>query len=297
MMSTTRRSIVQRLTGAALAGAALAMLGACATGSATDPLIGQAAATLKGCEFGPPDALLADLKLAEVLIRENQAVFQQLNQAGFYQLPREVAVKSMTDEFNGDTRRAQATYAYYAELPVNQDKLKLQFLGITERLSRMEQVRRKSNYVALVRAQGKLNEDLKAAQRANTDFLERQLASNANFYKSLGSGPDRIISKDSRGSYQTETTFKGQVRDNTIQSGQALEDRIGRARQDNDQARLEASRAQQRFMDGNPGLNEVKDYMARESDAVSLKAWPELKRTLAELGGMLNAADPQRQPR
>jgi hypothetical protein len=274
---------------------ALATLTACGTTTATDPLIGQAAATLKGCEFGPPDALLNDLKLAEVLIRENQAVFKGLNEAGFYQTPRDVAVKSMTDEFNGDARRAQATYAYYAELPVNQDKLKLQFLGITERLARMEQVRRKSNYVALVRAQGKLNEDLKAAQRANTDFLERQLASNANFYKSLGNGPDRIIYKDSRGSYQSEATFKGQVRDNTLQSGKALEDRIGQARQDNDQARVEASRAQQRFMDGNPGLNEVKDYMASNSDAISLKAWPELKRTLAELEQLLAAADPERQ--
>jgi hypothetical protein len=48
-------------------------------------------------------------------------------------------------------------------------------------------------------------------------------------------------------------------------------------------------------MDGNPGLNEVKDYMASNSDAISLKAWPELKRTLAELEQLLAAADPERQ--
>ncbi|MEO8298549.1 MAG: hypothetical protein ABI574_12145 [Burkholderiales bacterium] len=272
--------------------AAATTLTAC--GTSTDPLIGQAAATLKGCEFGPPDDLLADLKKAEAYIRENSVAFKGLNDAGFFQTSREAAVKSMTDEFNGDAARAQATYAYYAELPVNQDKLKLQFLGITERLARMEQVRRKSNYVALVRAQGKLNEELKAAQRANTDYLERQQASNANFYRALGSGPDKIIWKDSRGSTQTDTTFKGQVRENTLQSGKALEDRIERARQDNQQARQEASLAQQRFIDGNPNLSDVKDYMARESDAVSLKAWPELKRTLAELDRMLAAADLQR---
>lgn len=291
-MSPTRRSTLRALSGTVLLVAAATTLTAC--GTATDPLIGQAAATLKGCEFGPPDELLADLKKAEVYIQENNTAFQGLNAAGFFQTPRDVALKSMTDEFSGDAKRAQATYAYYFDLPVNQDKLKLQFLGITERLVRMEQVRRKSNYVALVRAQGKLNEDLKAAQRANTDFLERQLASNANFYKALGSGPDKIIWKDSRGGYQTETTFKGQVRENTLQSGKALEDRIERARQDNDQARLEASRAQQRFMDGNPSLADVKDYMAKQSDAISLQAWPELKRTLADLDRLLAAADPAR---
>lgn len=259
-----------------------------------DPLIGKAEATLKGSEFGPSDELLADIHKAELYIKENENVLQQLKAANFYEISEKASVRGMTDEFNGDSTRAQATYNYYAKLPLNQGKLKSQLSDVVQRLVKMEEVRKQTNYVQLVKTQGAQNERMRQAQLANTNSLQSALNNNANFYKSLGSGPDVIRYKDSRGSYQDTTTFKGQVRESTIANQRMAEEQLKRGNEALANERQDAARSQQAFLDRNPGLSEVKDYISGESDIISDKLWPALKVTLAELGQLLNAADPSK---
>ncbi|MFZ6819088.1 hypothetical protein [Undibacterium sp. Ji22W] len=267
------------------------MLNACV--AVHDPLIGNAKATLKGAEFGPSDELLADIKISEVLITENASVLRQLNEARFYQGTEKERVDGMTDEFKGDRKRAQATYAYYAQLPVNQTKLKSQLSDIIDRLKSMEVVRKKTNYTQLVKVQGQQNERLREAQMANTNSLQGALANNANFYKALGSGPDVIRYKDSRGSYSDQTTFKGMVRENTLANQKMLEAQLKNAEANVANEQRAAERSQQDFLKRNPGLEELRAYMSNESDLISEKLWPALKATLAELKSMLAAADPE----
>lgn len=255
-----------------------------------DPMIGRAEATLKSCEFGPSDELVADMKKAETYVKLNQEVLEGLRSANFYSLTEKEAVKSMTDEFNGDTERAKATYRYYADLPANQDTLRGQLYEIIQRLVGMEKVRQQTNYVSLVVAQGEINERKKRAALANTNNLQNALDTNANFYKSLGSGPDIIRSKDSRGSYQDEVTFKGQVREQTIASQKRAEEDLLRGQVEVERERREAEQNQRAFLQRNQSLPEVKKYISTESDLISEKLWPALRKTLANLDQMLAAA-------
>ena len=255
-----------------------------------DPLIGHAEATLKSCEFGPSDELVADMKKAETYVKFNQQALDGLRSANFYALTEKEAVQSMTDEFNGDAARAQATYRYYAALPANQDALRSQLYEIIQRLRGMEQVRKQTNYVALVKAQGESNERMKQAAIANTDRLQNALDNNANFYNALGSGPDIIRSKDSRGSYQDEVTYKGRVREQTIASQKRAEEDLMRGQAEVERERREAEKNQRAFLQRNQSLPEVKKYISTESDLISEKLWPALKKTLANLDQMLAAA-------
>lgn len=268
----------------------IAMLSACV--AVHDPLIGNAPATLKGAEFGPSDELLADIRTSEILIKENATVLRQLNEGHFYQKIEKDLVDGMTAEFQGDRKRAQATYAYYIQLPVNQTKLKSQLSDIIEHLNSMETVRQKTNYIQLVKTQGQQNEKLREAQMANTNSLRGALANNANFYKSLGSGPDVIRYKNSRGSYSDETTFKGQVRENTLTNQKLLEAQLKNAEAIVASEQAAAVRAQQNFLQRNPDLKELRSYISTESDLISEKLWPALRSTLAQLRALLAVADP-----
>ncbi len=256
-----------------------------------DPLIGHAEATLKSCEFGPSDELLSDINKAEIYVKEHQAVLHELQGANFYSLSEKEAVQSMTYEFNGDTDRAQATYRYYADLPANQDTLRGQLYEIINHLRGMEEVRKQTNYVALVKAQGENNERLKKAALANTNRLQNALDNNANFYNSLGSGPDIIRTKDSRGSYQDEVTFKGRVREQTLVNQKRAEEDLRLGQEEVERERREAAQTQRDFLAQNQGLPEVKKYISTESDLISEKLWPALKKTLSNLDQMLSAAE------
>ena len=269
-----------------------ASLSACV--AVNDPLIGQATATLKGSEFGPSDELLADIHKAELYIKGNEDVLQQLKAANFYDMAEQKSVKSMTDEFNGDSRRAQATYHYYAKLPLNQTKLKSQLSEVVQSLVRMEEVRKKTNYVQLVKTQGAQNERMRQAQLANTNSLQSDMRNSTNFYKSLGNGPDVIRYKNSNGSYQDTTTFKGMNRESTIANQKNIAFQLALAEKADAEERQNAARTQQDFLNRNPGLTEIKSYISGESDNISEKLWPALKATLAEIIQLLDAADPSK---
>ncbi|MDD4978062.1 MAG: hypothetical protein PHI29_05470 [Gallionella sp.] len=230
------------------------------------------------------------MKKAETYVKFNQEALDGLRSANFYALTEKEAVQSMTDEFNGDAARAQATFRYYADLPANQDALRSQLYEIIQRLRGMEQVRKQTNYVALVKAQGESNERMKQAAIANTDRLQNALDNNANFYNALGSGPDIIRSKDSRGSYQDEVTYKGRVREQTIASQKRAEEDLMRGQAEVERERREAEQNQRVFLQQNQSLPEVKKYISTESDLISEKLWPALKKTLANLDQMLAAA-------
>lgn len=255
-----------------------------------DPMIGHAEVTLKSCEFGPSDELVADMNKAETYVKLNQEALEGLRRANFYSVTEKEAVLSMTEEFNGDAARAQATYRYYADLPANQDALRSQLYEIIHRLVGMEKVRKQTNYVALVKAQGEINERKKQAALSNTNRLQNALDTNANFYKSLGSGPDIIRSKDSRGSYQDEVAYKGRVREQTIASLKRAEEDLMRGQAEVERERREAEQNQRAFLQQNQSLPEVKKYISTESDLISEKLWPALKKTLANLDQMLAAA-------
>ena len=270
------------------------VLTACVT--THDPLIGKAEATLKGCEFGPPNELLADLKKAEAYLTANEAALKELQAANFFKMSEDDAIKSMKAEFGGDEKRAQATYAYYTNLPVNQGKLALHLNDISQRLKVMEQVRKKSDYAAKVKTQGKLNEEAKQAQLANTAYLENQYAANANFYNGL-QGYDYVQTRNRYGSTTTETTFKGKVREQTLQREKLLEAQIKQARQNNETAKQEALNAQESFGKNSGNFSEVKNYISSQSDFITSKAWPDLKSTLSQIETLLAAADPSNKGR
>lgn len=214
-----------------------------------DPDFGTAPATLKGCEFGPSDELIADLNKAE-------------------------------------------TYLSKGVAHALQPKLQVQVTEIVQRLARMENVRNQTNYIATVNKQGDLNQARLDEARENLDQLKslrnRQgmLDLEARQYNAM-SGPDVIVTKDSRGSYQETKTFKGQTRDSVLTNQKFGNTAISALAAANAQERAAAQanldRQQQQLLSGNPNFEQVKAFISDESDAISMELWPALKVTLFEV--------------
>jgi hypothetical protein len=214
-----------------------------------EPDFGTAPATLKGCEFGPSDELIADLNKAETYLSKGVA-------------------------------RAL------------QPKLQAQVSDIVQRLGRMEDVRKQTNYIATVNKQGNLNQERLDAARENVDQLKslrnRQgmLDLEARQYNAM-SGPDVIVTKDSRGSYQETKTFKGQTRDSVLTNQKFGNDAISAlakaTAQENAATQTKLDQKQQELLSGNPNFEQVKAFISDESDTISMVLWPALKVTLSEV--------------
>lgn len=223
-------------------------LTACTTVS-SDPSIATAPPTLKGCEFGPPNELLADLELGQSYLSKSAASAIEI-------------------------------------------KLQDQMSDIVQRLASMEEVRKKTNYVANIKRAGDINQAALDEANENRADLQRlrdrqgMLALEARQYNAM-SGPDVIISKDSRGSYQETNTYKGMQRDSVIanqNSGASANEGLSAAYASQHQDKLlKIAKEQQQFLAGNPNFAQVKAYISSESDVISEQLWPALKITLSEV--------------
>jgi len=212
------------------------------------PSMAIAPPTLKGCELGPSDELLADLSLAK-------------------------------------------SYLAKGTLPSLQPKLQGQVSGIEQRLAKMEEVRNKTNYIVLVQKISELNQQSADADSEGQDQLQaerdRQGMRNieAQQYNAM-SGPDALTSKDSRGSNQETTTYKGQVRESIVAQQKLENARSGIALSMGEENRMKKQRIEQRkaqLLAENPNFTQAKVFISDESDAISTNYWPALKVTLSEI--------------
>jgi hypothetical protein len=212
------------------------------------PSMAVAPPTLKGCELGPSNELLADLSLGKSYLAKGVSASLQ-------------------------------------------PKLQGQVSDLEQRLAKMEEVRKKSNYHVLVKKIGELNQQIAelggeglAIEQAERD---RQGMRNleAKQYNAM-SGPDVISSKDSRGSYQETNTYKGQVRESVV-AQQRLDNarsQIASSMAEEDRMKIQRiERSKVQLLIENPNFIQGKAFISAESDAIATQYWPALKTTLAEL--------------
>lgn len=247
-----------------------------------DPLIGHATETLKGCEFGPPDELLTDLQKAEAYIGTYNATLNELKSMNFFGTPKELVMPSLIEEVGGDVSRAETNYEVLASMPLNQAKLTTLVGNISQRLSQMEAVRKESGYAEKVHIEGKLNQDMKEAQQANSNFLENQRNANATFYNGL-EGADYVSYKNSYGTTYTESTLKGKIREQTIAQEKLLDAQIERSHQQITESRQQASNALATFSSNNENFELIKNFISDESDQITLEEWPKLKAAIKDI--------------
>lgn len=212
------------------------------------PSMAVAPPTLKGCELGPSNELLADLSLGKSYLAKGASASLQ-------------------------------------------PKLQGQVSDLEQRLANMEEVRKKSNYLVLVKKIGELNQQIAelGGEGLSIEQAERDRQGMRNLearqYNAM-SGPDVVTSKDSRGSYQDTTTYKGMVRESVV-AQQRLADASSQIAWGMEQEnlikirRLEVSKVQ--LLIENPNFVQGKAFIAAESDAIATQYWPALKTTLAEL--------------
>ncbi len=233
---------------------AVLLLSGCVT--QIDPLIGNAAATLPGSEFGPPAALVADLQAAEKAAARLATVLERA----------------------GPTAAQQSALAAGPAVAL---RMRLLAGDITQRLTAMEEVRRRSNYVAEVEKQQRLTQTMVDA-RAEAVWLQRRVNYELAWGQAMANmsrGTVTEIGRVNNGN-GTETV---RYRVNTGMGPHNTE-AVGRAEAALSEGQEEAERL--RRLMAAPGLEQferAKTFIAQQSRQISDRLWPELRRATADL--------------
>lgn len=276
------RGARRRVSAALLALVAGMALAGCMT-QLNDPLLGQAAATLPGSEFGPPPALVADLDRAEQRLAAIVPSLERLEREGFFAQPEEQAARTLQALAAAGTVAAAGPGAVAAWRQVALASVHLQALAadITQRLTAMEEVRRRSNYVPQVEAQRRLTDEMRAA-RAEALALQQRVGYENAWGRALAGMQRGRVEEVGRVDHGNGTaTVRYRVHTGAGPYNTAA---VERAEAALSEGQREADRLR-RVLSAGGGLRfeQAKDVIGAESRAISDRLWPALREARADL--------------
>jgi hypothetical protein len=247
-------ALCQRGLAATLLLATTLMLQACV--SQLDPMLGHAVATLPGSEFGPPAALVADLERAEASAGKLAANLERA-------APNTVAAPV-----------AQAGPAAVLRLRVVAG-------DIVQRLTAMEEVRRRSNYVAQVQAQQRLTDEMRDA-RERAVFLQRRVNWEVAWGQSMANLARGTVREVRDGTHTDGSPRYARYVDTGL--GNRNPEGIRRAEAALGEGQAEAERLRREMsLPGLERFEQAKAFIATRSSSISDRLWPELRRAMAEV--------------
>lgn len=253
-----------------------------------DPLLGRAAATLPGSEFGPPPALVADLARAEQSLNAIAPQLQQLERAGFFaQADAEAARTLGATAAAGTALASTSAVAAWRQLALAAVHAQALAADITQRLAAMEEVRRRSNYVQQVQAQRQLTSEMQAA-RAEAAALQRRVDYESAWGRALAGMQRGRVEEVSRVDHGNGTaTVRYRVHTGVGPYNAAA---VERAEAALTEGQREADRLRQMLSGpGSIAFERAKDTISAQSRAISDRLWPALRQAQAELDGRLAA--------